>query len=69
MQQAAATTLVQDLMTELAAQDARQASVNSTLYDRSATYQRTLDGLLGAEGQFVARTDGRAYQVLTRRVA
>jgi hypothetical protein len=66
VQQQMAGSLVRDLMVELAEEDAHRRAVNGVLYARSATYQRTLDDLLGALGSFVLQTDNRQYRVQTR---
>ena len=60
-----ANGLVRELMIELAEEDARRHAVNGVLYARSATYQQTLDGLLGDRGNYVSQRAGQ-YRVLPR---
>jgi hypothetical protein len=57
---------VRDLMVQLAEEDAGRGVVNEMLYARSATYQHTLDGLLGDAGKYVLPARDRRYHVRER---
>lgn len=68
MQTQLGSGLVRELMVQLAEEDARRRSVNSVLYARSATYQQTLDGLLGDMGSYVSQAGAQQYRVRARPV-
>jgi hypothetical protein len=54
---------LQQLMGELAREDGQRFSVNHVLYERSVSYQDTLDQTLATVGCWVARIGPMQYQV------